>query len=310
LSRRATKLAGTVLLGLVALWVRPPAWPTAMLSPLAAEAVAPTNSTETPVSKCEELRAEMLAKVNPRIIRWEKAATEGQTIGNFGNQASRFVNQTLAKFDQNVKQSLGEDATCTPEREALATEMQQQLHSVFLVQRSTIEEALYQRLKTELLKRMRRKKHELPVKDKLKLLHACMVEYDSQVRDLQPFFVQNSERDRAQRRLSELQWGIQDTPEAKEMQQRWKMERMRRMPQRQSRGLSVSLSTGFRLMFRPSGFGNFQMHSRRQVGPPHNPNEVAIGVLNDGDVIDVYNNKPKPPLIKFQPAIGIDISGG
>lgn len=83
---------------------------------------------------------------------------EGHTIGNFGYQASLLVNKTLATFDQNVKQISEDNATCTPEREALATEMQNQLHSVFLVQRSTIEEALYQRLKTELLKRMRRQK--------------------------------------------------------------------------------------------------------------------------------------------------------
>jgi len=282
----------------------------ALLSPLAAASAGEAEGSEPPLTKCEELLAVQLKKVGPRVSRWEKVATEGQTVRDFGGQASRLLNRTLAAFDQSVRQQLGEDETCQVEREALDKSLQQQLYSIFLVQRSTIEQVLYQRLKKELLRRMRRKKSELDVKDKLKLLHAAMNEYDSQVRELQPFFVQNPERDRAEKRLSELQWGIADTPEGKELQQRWKMERLRRMPMRQSKGISVSLSPGLRLMFRPGGFGNLQLYSRRQVGPPHNPNEVSVGVFNDGDVIDVYNKKPKPPLIKFQPTVGIDVSAG
>jgi len=286
-------------------------WHSALLQPLAfAPAGGSADAAGSPGSECEELHAKTFKKVNQQLARWEKVATEGQTIHNFGNRASRLLNRTLTNFDKSVKQQLGEGAMCRPERQALEHFLQQQLESIFLVQRSAIEQALYQRLKKELLRRMRRKKRELDVKEKLKLLHACMNEYDSQVRDLLPFFVQSSERDRAERRLSELQWGIADTPEAKEMQNRWKMERLRRMPMRQSKGPSVSLSPGMRLMLRPGGFGNLQVQSRRQVGPPHNPNEVSIGLLNDGNVMDVYNKKPKPPLIKFQPTIGIEMSVG
>jgi len=277
----------------------------ALLSPRAA-----ASRAEAAPATCEALHEEQLKKVGPRIARWEKVATEGQTIRNFGHRASRLLNRTLADFDQTVRQRMGADSQCPAERQALESSMQQQLESIFLVQRSSIEQALYQRLRKELLRRMRRKKRELDVKEKLKLLHASLNEYDSQVRDLLPFFVQSSERDRAEQRLSQLQWGIADTPEAKEMQKRWKMERMMRTPMRQSKGPSISLSYGMRLMFRPMGFGNFQMYSRRQVGPPHNPNEIAVGVLNDGNVMDVYNKKPNPPLIKFQPTVGVDVSAG
>ena len=92
---------------------------------------------------------------------------------------------------------------------------------------------------------------------------------------------------------------------------------------------------------RPSGLGNFQLFSRRkdglgssihtaqpsalcQVGPNQNPNEatgskkiaslgcavdaeqVALGIHNDGKVIDVYNNKPNPPR---QPGQLLELSG-
>lgn len=265
---------------------------------------------EGTVSGCESLRREHMKTVEPRLLKWERATAEGRTILNYGNQATRLLNRTLTSFDRAARDTLGKDVSCAEEREALEKGVQTQLHSFFLVQRSSIEQALYQSLKKQLLRMMRRKRRELNVKEKLKLLHGAMKAYDSQVGELLPVFVENSERDRAEKRLSELQWGIGDTPEAKEMMQRWKMERLRQMPTRQSKGISVSLSPGLRLMLRPGGLGNFQMNSRRQVGPIHNPNEISLAVHNDGNVMDVYNKKPKPPFIKFQPTIGVDISSG
>lgn len=267
---------------------------------------------ETPaavVAPCEAIRAEKLKLVANKVSHWDKVAGDGRTILGYGVQAGRLLNKTLETFDAAVEQKLGK-GQCAAEREMLSTELRTQLHSIFLTQRSSIEQALYQRLKRELLRRMRRKRRELTVREKLRLLQTSMHEYDSQVKALQPFFVENPERDRAERRLSELQWGIIDTEEGREMKAKWKQERLRRMPMRQSKGVSVSLSPGLRLMFRPGGFGNMQIFSRRQVGPPHNPNEVSLGMLNDGNVIDVYNKKPKPPLIKFQPTLAVDLSLG
>ncbi|CAE7251767.1 rsph9 [Symbiodinium sp. CCMP2456] len=193
----------------------------------------------------------------------------------------------------------GSSDACATEREGLKQELEKQLHSIFLVQRSIVEQVLYQRLKKDLLRKMRRKKRELDVKEKLRMLHGAMADYDSQVEELRPLFVSNTERDRAEKRLSELQWGIGDTAEGKEMKQRWKMERLRRAPTRQSRDISISLSPGMRLMLRPSGLGNFQLFSRRKVGPNQNPNEVALGIHNDGKSL---------PVIKFQPTIAIELS--
>jgi len=249
---------------------------------------------------------EQLEGVQSRIAGWEKASGEGRSVLRYGKQASQLLNRTLSSFDTAVRDKAAGE--CSTERQALQEQIQRQLHSIFLVQRSIVEQVLYQRLKKDLLRRMRRKHSELGVKEKLSLLHAAMRDYDSQVGELLPFFVSNPERDRAERRLSELQWGIADTPEGKEMKQRWKMERLRRAPQRQSKDIAISLSPGMRMMFRPSGLGNFQLFSRRKVGPTNNPNEVAFGIHNDGKVIDVYDNKPHPPLIKFQPTIAIELS--
>lgn len=261
---------------------------------------------------CQVARTGALTTSRPRLAKWERLVTDGRIISGFRYKADRFLKQTLSNFDKNVTSTLGDkgERVCASEREVLEVELQKNLHSIFLAQRSSIEEVLFQRLRKDLLKRMRGKRRELNVQEKLKMMHGAMNEYDSQVKELQPSFVDDSERDRAEKRLSELQWGIGDTPEAKEMKQRWKMEQLRRMPMRQSSGISVSLSPGIRLMLRPEGLGNFQLYSRRQVGPPHNPNEVAIGVLNDGKVADVYHRKPKPPFIKFQPSVGVDLSFG
>lgn len=272
------------------------------------------EQTEMEGSPCQVLYLEALAAARPRMASWEKMASDGRIIYGFGLKASKLLNSTLAKFDRDSRVQLGDENAaddvplCAEQGEALEKELKEQLHEMFLVQRSTVEQALYQRLKRDLLRMMRRRRGEPGVWEKLKLLHAAMADYDEQAAELQPFFVLDSERDRAEKRLSELQWSIADTIEAKEMKQRWKMEQMRRLYMRQPKGVSVSLSPGMHLMLRPEGFGNLQIYSRRQVGPPHNPNEISIGVHNDGKISDIYNNKANPPLVKFQPTIGIQMS--
>lgn len=194
---------------------------------------------------------------------------------------------------------------CTGAR-AGGDQLQQGLRTVFLVQRLTVEEMLCQRLRKDLLRKMWWKKRDLDVTEKLRLLHSVTKQYKTKVQDLQPSFVEDSESAHAEKRLSELQWGIGDTPEAKEMKQRWKLERMRQSPIRHRGGISVSLSPGLRLMLRPQGFGNIEFWSRRQVGQPQNPSEVSIGIVNDGLIGDIYNKKPRPPVVKLQPAVGVE----
>jgi len=280
----------------------PRTWESRALAAAVAEAPA-----QVATSTCQELQKEQMDSVRSRIASWEKASAEGRSVLRYGKQASKLLNRTMTSFDTAAREKLGE-GVCAQEKEGLKQELEKQLHSIFLVQRSIVEQVLYQRLKKDLLRKMRRKKRELTVKEKLRLLHGAMADYDSQVEELLPFFITNTERDRAEKRLSELQWGIGDTAEGKEMKQRWKMERLRRAPMRQSKDISISLSPGMRLMLRPSGLGNFQLFSRRKVGPNQNPNEVALGIHNDGKVIDVYNNKPNPPFIKLQPTIAIELS--
>lgn len=247
------------------------------------------------------------------MSHWEKTALAGSVISGFGEQSSRFLNRTLADFEAAVVQrrlSETEDG-CSRQRAEINQLLRQQLHSIFLVQRSNIEQLLYQRLKKDLLREMQRKSRELNVMEKLRLLKGSMRDYDARVRGLLPFFVENAERDRAESRLSRLQWGIHEAPEAQDMLQRWRMNSLRRSgTMHRPRKLSVSLSPGLRLLFRPAGFGNFQVHSQRKVGPQHNLNEVSVGILNDGSVMDVYNQASKPPLLTFQPSIGVDVKTG
>jgi len=274
-----------------------------------------TSSGAVAPAACDALRLQALSMAGKHIARWELAAAEGNFVRRFGKTAARLVNQTLSDFDNNARQRLGMDrgpvtlTPCAGEHEALRLELQRRLHSVFLAQRSAMERALHRRLKEDLLREMRLKCSDVDIQLKLRLLRAAVSDYESQAHELRPYFVEDDfERGHAQMRLSQVQWGIDDSPEALEMKQRWKIGRERRMPLRTfKRGASVSLSPGLRLMLRPQGLGNLQISSRWLVGPPHNPSEVSIGVANDGSISDVYNRKPRPPLLKLQPTIGVQV---
>merc|ERR1712232_393087 len=151
----------------------------------------------------------------------------------------------LVSFDFQAMETCS-DSAAVVERTILGQQLQRQLHVLFFTQQSTLEEKAYQRLKKDLIRKMWRTGGDLPVRIKLRLLRIVMREYDAQIRELMPEFIKDSERARVERRLSELQWGILDTPEGKDLQQRWQTDRIRRMPMRQSRGISVSLSPGMR----------------------------------------------------------------
>lgn len=160
-------------------------------------------------------------------------------------------------------------------------------------------------MKEELLRRMKRKKDKLDVYEKLKVLHNSMKAYDQRMAELRPFFMDDSERNFTERRLSKLQWGIDDEREAKEMKGKWAEERIRKFQRSQRNGISVSLSPGLRVLLRPHGLGNFQISSRHRVGSPFNPNEVSMNMINDGNIPDTNNGKPRPPFVSVQPTLNV-----
>jgi len=274
---------------------------------VAADEAAPE---EDAVVDCASIKGDSLRAARQTMEKWEKAANAAQIIGGYGNKAARFLNQTLTNFDESVRKNLGQEpVACSAERKALQENLEKQLYAIFLAQSSSVEQVLYQKLRKNLLRRLRRKKGELNIKEKLKMLHAATAEYDEKVADLQPFFVTDSGHDRAEQRLSELQWGVEQTPEAKEMMNRWNTDRMRRaMGGRKTPSLSMpGMGLGWRLMLRPDalgGLGGFQMNARRETATG---NEYSFGVLNDGKVADIYNDKEKPQFAKFQPIVALEL---
>mmetsp|Transcript_31539 Transcript_31539/g.57971 ORF Transcript_31539/g.57971 Transcript_31539/m.57971 type:complete len:335 (+) Transcript_31539:117-1121(+) len=280
-----------------------------------AEQKSTKESTESAqVEDCSSLQGDTLQTARQTIEKWEKAAAAGQSVSGYGQKASRFLNQTLENYDGAVRKKLGQDPTkCASERKALQKSLENQLHAVFLAQSTSIEQVLYQQLKKKLLRRLRAKRGELSVKEKIKLLHDATAEYDEKVADLQPSFVTNSGHERAEKRLSELQWDIEKTVEAREMLNRWQQAKLRRSMGARKMEPSVSLSPGLRLMFRPDflgGLGTLQAKGNREIGEAHNPAEISIGVLNDGQVADIYNSKPHPPVAKIQPVLNLELRFG
>eukprot|EP00931_Biecheleriopsis_adriatica_P013846 TRINITY_DN115360_c0_g1_i1.p1 TRINITY_DN115360_c0_g1~~TRINITY_DN115360_c0_g1_i1.p1 ORF type:complete len:343 (+),score=88.00 TRINITY_DN115360_c0_g1_i1:65-1030(+) len=260
--------------------------------------------------ECEEVRAEQMKSVHSKISSWQKAADEGRTIAGFGRAASRLLNSTLANFDKQVKAKLDKKAEpCLAERQALQRQLQEQLRSISVAQRSSVEELQHYSLKKRLLKRMRAKGRALDAKEQLQILQASLREYRAQVRDVTPAFAEDVEQADAERRIKETLTSIGETAEAKQLQQRWALQRMRSQQERKF-DVSLSLSPGLRVMFRPKGFGNMKMNIKRSVGPMYNPNEVSVSVFNDGNVMDVYNKQAHPPLMKLQPTVGVDLSMG
>jgi len=116
------------------------------------------------------------------------------------------------------------------------------------------------------------------------------------------------EREGAERRLGELQFGIESSPAGRTLQAFWERERAKRVVSTRAHGFSVSLDPALRVMLRPEGLGNLQIFSVGPVGPPNSPATVNIGIMNDGSIADVYREHPVPPLFSAQPAVKVNLN--
>jgi len=261
----------------------------------------------------DEAADEVLGRLQPKISRWEEVAKDGRIVVGYGAQASRLASRVPDDFARELRRQglVAEEGGAGPEEaaEELQGEVERQLQAIFFAQRALVEQAVYKRLKADLLRRMRRKKRALIPKERANALQRALKEYDGRVKDLIPSFMpeRGAERALAEQTLAQLAATLDELPEAKDLLSGWRIEQLRRQS-RGPRGISVSFSPGLRIMMRPDGFGNLQLNTKRQVGPPNNPNEVSLAVLNDGNVMDVYRKQPKPPLFKFQPTVAMDVS--
>mmetsp|Transcript_26483 Transcript_26483/g.39398 ORF Transcript_26483/g.39398 Transcript_26483/m.39398 type:complete len:277 (-) Transcript_26483:16-846(-) len=264
---------------------------------------------ENPKDPATMLKFEILKQARPIVGQWARMAKDGQLVQGFGEKAATLVEQSLEKFDfESVKRrdAIVDRSTVAPQRESLQRTLESELTAAFFIQRSSLEDSLYKRLKKDLLKKMRWLGRELTVQEKIALLQPVLTSYDKQASGLRPPFVPDAERAQVERRFSELQWGIQDTAEGQELEQQWKVEKLRRASGRK-RGLSMSFSPGLRVMLRPPGLGNFEVFSNRQLGHTAGSGEISVGIFNDGSIADVYNKKAHPARWKLQPTLGIDL---
>ncbi|CAE8640133.1 unnamed protein product, partial [Polarella glacialis] len=65
-----------------------------LVSPPAVASAAPGEEAVEP--PCETCRAGAMQQIEQKVFRWEKAASEGRTISNFGGQSSRLLNRTMS----------------------------------------------------------------------------------------------------------------------------------------------------------------------------------------------------------------------
>ncbi|CAK0867710.1 unnamed protein product, partial [Prorocentrum cordatum] len=142
--------------------------------PPSSAAAAPPHAADADgaahAAECQALLGELQGKASAKASKWEKAALEGRTILGYGRKD---LGVDFAEPDaEGVRRGPPRDSWLVgvrrgpQERAALDGVLQRQLQAVFLAQSSTIEQdALYQRLKKDLLRRMRRRRKELEVKD-------------------------------------------------------------------------------------------------------------------------------------------------
>jgi len=250
--------------------------------------------------------AAALEVFQPIGASWNAASERGRLLAKFGKAAVDAEARAMAAFDGEADEPGG----CRTQRVALENAIRNDAWTGFLAMRHLLEQDVREDLAEGLLAAMRRQGAALRVQVKVDMLKQAVESYRKQVRQLLPEWAASRgdpEQAETERRLGELQFGIEDTMGGRQVQAILEQKRNKRLMSERASGVAVSLDPALRVMVRPEGLGNFQVFSQGPVGPPNSPAEVNLGIMNDGSMADVYREHPVPPLVSLQPAVKVNL---
>eukprot|EP00931_Biecheleriopsis_adriatica_P122631 TRINITY_DN97632_c0_g1_i1.p1 TRINITY_DN97632_c0_g1~~TRINITY_DN97632_c0_g1_i1.p1 ORF type:complete len:338 (-),score=72.73 TRINITY_DN97632_c0_g1_i1:39-998(-) len=273
------------------------------LAPQAAQAAPPAG-----VGACAEALQSGYARFENFRSTWATASNEGWPLKDFGSSAEAAEKAALTAFDEQLQ---GQGGACAAQRAALVDTVRKEAMNVFLAQRLIAERRATDRLSTQLLDKMERRRGRLRVQEKMDLLRQEIQAYKSAVKSLLPAWASEGgdpHEASAELRLSQAQFAIEETSAGLALQNRWNKERLKRALSKRAQGVSVSLDPGLRVLVRPEGLGNLQIFGVGPAGPPDHPATVNVGVVNDGSIADVYREYPEPPLLAVQPAVKVNLN--
>jgi len=264
------------------------------------------SSNKEPPKGCEAALAAGSATFESIQQSWAAAGEAGRLIPDFGHVAERAERRALADFDKGAA-----PGSCAAQRDALQSTMHKEAWNAFLTQRQLTEMDSCDALADRLLRSMKRRGGPLRVQEKVDILKDAVKGYNSKVKRQMPEWAQEMGdplKLEAEARLGEMQFRIEDTQEGRFLRNKWDNTRLKKVMNDRAHGMSVSLDPGLRVMLRPEGLGNLQVFSVGPAGPPNNPAQVQIGIMNDGSIADMYREHPVPPKIALQPAVKVNLN--
>jgi len=237
------------------------------------------------------------------VVTWKASLDNGFLITNFGDSATKTLASALKAFDREDKSK-----TCAGERAALEQAIMK--NTAVLSERliAFAEEIVAQEMRSRLFSEMQKRKGPLRVREKIDILRESIESFKIEGSRLRPSWdAREISLEDAERRLGQMQFEIEQTPEGQVLDKIWELDRNRALISERARGISLSLEPALRVMIRPDGIGSFQLFSEGPVGPPNNPAIMNIGILNDGSIADVYREHPEPPIFAVQPAVKVNL---
>ncbi|CAE8621337.1 unnamed protein product [Polarella glacialis] len=242
---------------------------------------------------------------------WAAASSEGRQLPRFGRAALAAEQGSLAAFENELEKQGGSPGSCGAQRAALGQTMRKEVWATFLAQRAIAEQVASDKLSRQILDAMSKRGGPLRVQEKIDLLRKNVDLYKDSVEKLLPEWAATQgdpEEAKAERRLGELQFTIEESGEGRFLHNDWKHSRAEKLLSKRAHGMSVSVDPAFRVLLRPEGLGNLQIFSVGPVGPPSSPATVNVGIMNDGSIADVYREHPTPPKIAVQPAMNVNVN--
>ncbi|CAE7534490.1 unnamed protein product [Symbiodinium natans] len=312
LRRRAWRWAALSLFGLAINWRLPGRAEVAAVKEGASTAATGSSGSGSSgagsAGTCGEALTAGQNRFDDALRTWTETSRAGRALPGFGSVADSAEQASLAAFDS----AAGSQGACDAQRKALQDRIRKDVLQIVALQRSIAERQASADLNRKLLNKMSQRGGPLRVQEKLNILEETFNAYKASVKKLQPAWADMVDPQEAatERRLGDLEFGVEDSREGLALQKKWEDRRMRDLMSKRAYGMSVSFDPALRVLVRPEGLGNLQVFSQGPLGPPSHPANVNFGVINDASMPDVYREHPVPPFLAVQPAVNVNLNLG
>lgn len=261
--------------------------------------IIPAKSELIAVYKVDAAFGEVMTKADGQLKAWRQVVGAGKIVSDFGERSTKLYKSSLKAFDTKTVR-FATSSTRGTKRAALLLVMETGIKELYARQLSMLCARAEKSYKASLVKLL-----EADVWDEeseADVLRKTLFAFEADASALQPELLKlgfEDEYEELEADLQDFSEKFADSPAA----QAKAIQKVDTKVQKPKGERSLGFGLGLVGMVRQDGYGNLQGFGGYRMGP----HTITMGYANDASLPDSSGRAGKPPLLRLQPKLNVDI---